>query len=127
MIIPIFAMTALFVIPALIGLTAIVMWFKTRNRLYKTIEDAVEKNAPPEVIAQLVALAETKAEKEDKSSPVKHFTDGAVLLALGVAFLVFYMRGGPQGVIFPAVFLTLFGVAKFCIAAFVARHEKTEQ
>ena len=124
LIIPLFALTALFVIPAVIGLVAVISWFKTRNRLYQTIEDAIDKNAPPEVIAQLVDMTKSKEEKEEKKSVVKHLSEGGVLFALGIAFLVFRYFGGPAGVIFPGTFLTLFGLAKFGVAAYAARHDK---
>jgi len=124
--IPMFAIFAIFIIPSMIGLTAVIMWFRSRNRLYKTIEHAVEQNADPEVISKLVALTESKEAKEDKTSKQKHITDGAIMLALGIAFLVIFYMGINWGVIWPGVFLTLIGLAKLLIGAFASKDNRTD-
>ena len=124
-IIPIFALTALFVIPAIIGLIAVLKWFQSRDRLYQSIDEAIEKNASPEVISQLVSLTESKESREPKSSRIKRFSDAAFWLAMGVGFIVFYYHGGPKGVIFPGVFMSLYGLILLGIAAFVAKDDKS--
>jgi hypothetical protein len=124
--IPMFAITALFIIPGLIGLTAVILWFKSRNRLYQSIDVAIEKNAPPEVISQLVAMSESNVKKEDKTSRQKHISDGAVILAVGIAFLVIYFLGISPWVIWPGLFLTLIGLAKLCIGIFADKDDSTD-
>ena len=124
--IPLFAMTALFVIPAVIGLIAILMWHKSRNRLYQSIDDAIEKGAPPEVINELVALTDSREKKELKTSKAKHLADGSVMLALGIAFLVLRYLGVNTAMIYPGVFLTALGLANLCIGAFFAKDKKRD-
>lgn len=123
-IIPLFALTALFVIPAIIGLIAIRLWFKSRDRLYTTIDDAIEKGAPPEVINRLVEMTESKEEKVENTPVIKHLSEGAFWLAVGIAMLIFFYKGGPTGTIVPGTFCTVFGLAKFGIAAYAAKNKK---
>ena len=125
LLIPLAGIFAVFVIPGLIGLTFIVLWYKSRNRLYQSIDAAIDKSAPPEVISRLVELTESKENKEDKTSRQKHLTDGAIMLAIGIAFLVIYFLGINSAVIWPGLFLTLIGVAKLCIGAFSAKDDTT--
>lgn len=124
--IPMFAITALFIIPGMIGLTAVILWFKSRNRLYKTIDDAIDKNASPEVIKQLVELTATKEVKEDTTSKQKHLVDGAIMLAVGIACLVLYCVINKGVMIWPGVFLTLIGLAKLCIGGFASKNNTTD-
>lgn len=124
--IPYFAMIVIFVIPGLIGLIAIILWFKSRNRLYQSIDDAIENGASPEVINKLVSLTESKESREPKSSRVKRLSDAAFWLAIGVGFIVFFYNGGPKGVIFPGIFMTLYGLILLCIALFVIKDDKPD-
>ena len=124
--IPYFAMTVVFVIPGLIGLIAIVMWFKSRARLYQSIDNAVERGASQEVIDKLVEMTKSKEEKEEKKGVVKHLSEGVPMLAVGIAFIVYFYIGGLTGVIFPGVLLTLFGLGKLGIALYVAKSSKPE-
>ncbi len=96
-IIPLFAITARFVMPAVIGLVAVISWFKSRNRLYGTIDDAIDKGAPPEVINKLLAMTESKESKEPQSSKRKELSEGAIALGVGVAFLILYYLVGNRG------------------------------
>ena len=126
LIIPLAGIFALFVVPALVGLTFIILWYKSRNRLYRSIDEAIDKNAPPEVINQLVTLTESKEKKDPKGSKVKRLTDAAFWVAIGVGFLFFFYFGGPRGVIFPGIFMTLYGLILLCIAIFAVKDDKTD-
>ncbi len=119
--IPMFGIFALFVVPGIIGLIAIRLWFRSRDRLYQTIDAAIDKGAPPEVINQLVEMTRSKEDKEEKKPVIKHLSEGALFLAAGVALLLFFFNGGPTGTIVPGVFGTLFGLIKFGIAAVAAK------
>jgi hypothetical protein len=125
--IPYFAMTVLFVIPAMICLTATILWFRSRNKLYQNIEEALKNDAPPEVVSQLVALTESKESREPKASRVKRFTDAAFWVAIGVGFIVFFFNGGPRPVIFPGVFMSLYGLILLCIAVFVVKDDNSDK
>lgn len=118
-IIPLAGIIALFVIPAMIGLTAILLWFKSRNRLYNSIDDAIEKGASPEVIQQLVALTEKKEEKEPKSSKKKYLADGFIMLGLGGAFSFLLYYTNNKGLAYPAAILSMLGIAHLLISIFI--------
>lgn len=124
-VLPLFAMTSLFIIPALIGLIAIVLWFRNRKRLYQSIDDAIDKGAPPEVINRLVEMVEKKENKDEeyKTPRKKSISNGCFLLALGIAFIFLYSRGVNQNLIYPAAFCTMLGLAHLCIALFIKDDE----
>lgn len=124
LIIELFAITALFVIPAIIGLIAIRSWFKGRDRLYNSIDAAIERGAPPEVIAQLVALTESKDDKLPNRK--KYFVNGFLLLSIGIAFTIIYLRGVNENLIYPAVFASLLGLGHIIIAAFILKDDGPE-
>lgn len=125
-IIPLAGIFALFIFPASIALIAVLKWHKGRNRLYQSIDDAIEKGAPPEVISQLVAMTESKEEKKPPTSRSKHLSNGAVLLALGIAFLVLRYLGMNSNMIYPGVFATALGLAFLCIGAFFVKDDPTD-
>jgi hypothetical protein len=117
LILPLFALTALFVFPAIIGLIAVLKWFRSRNRLYESIDHAIDKGASPEVIDQLIGLTKKEDDGEDKTPRKKRLTDGIMMLALGIAFIILYVMGINDTLIYPAAFLTLLGLGNLCVAA----------
>lgn len=125
MLMGLFAMTALFIIPAIIGLIAIVLWFRNRNRLYQSIDHAVEQGAPSETINRLVAMTEKKPVKELPKRK-QYYVTGIFFTAFGIAFSIIYLLGVNNNVIYPAAFATFLGLAHIVNAAFILKDNDTD-
>ncbi len=125
--IPIVAILAIFGLPALVMLVAIVAVYKSKVARYRIIERAVNNNASPEVVERLVATIRTEENKKTTPPRQRNLIQGTLLLAVGIALFAFWLSGGPVALLHAGTLLTLIGLAKFIIAVFIIKKDAPEQ
>jgi hypothetical protein len=124
--IPIIAILSTIALPLCIVLVAVVLYHKKKVAAYKAIEKAIDSNASPEVIEQLVALSGQAKEPQPIQSRKKYAIEGLSLLAVGLSLLVFYMVQQFVWILLPAVLLVMLGLARLIVAVFIVKDDKGE-
>jgi len=125
--IPIVAITVSIGLPAAVIVFALFVHHKRKLAKYQVIEKAIESNASPEVLDQLIATIEQESSKKPVMAKQRNLIHGTILLALGLSF--FAMRivvSSPEdldGVTVAGIILTLIAVAKFVIAFFIVKKD----
>ena len=125
--IPITAILSVFGLPALVILVAIVAVYKNKVARYRTIEQAINSNADPEVVERLVATLRTEETKKPANPRQQNLIQGTLLLAVGIALIAFWMYGGETIPLYAGTLLALIGLAKFIIAVFIIKRDTPEQ
>ncbi len=125
--IPIVAITTSIGLPAAVIVFALFVYHKRKLAKYHVIEKAIESNASPEVLDQLIATIDQESSKKPVMPKQRNLVHGTILLALGLSF--FAMRivvSSPEdmdGVTVTGIVLTLLAVAKFVIAFFIVKKD----
>lgn len=124
--IPIVAILSVFGLPALVGLVAIVAVYKNKVARYKVIEQAINNNASPEVVERLVATLRPEVNKKPTPPRQQNLIHGTLLLAVGIALIAFWFYRRDTVPLYAGTLLTLIGLAKFIIAAFIIKSDTPE-
>jgi phosphate starvation-inducible membrane PsiE len=125
--IPITAILSVFGLPALVILVAIVAAYKNKVARYKTIEQAINSNADPEVVERLIATIRTDENKKVADPRQRNLIQGTLLLAVGVALIAFWGYGRETIPLYAGTLFALIGLAKFIIAVFIIKRDTPEQ
>ncbi|MCK5130655.1 MAG: hypothetical protein KAR40_00705 [Candidatus Sabulitectum sp.] len=125
---PIVAITSAIGIPAVVAVIALYTWHKRKIARYNVIERAIESNANPEVIEQLVASIGEEDTKKRTPPRQRNLIEGTLLMSIGIAFFIlrFIADGTGFGGMLPTgVFpiLIMLGIAKFVIAFFILKKD----
>ncbi len=113
-------------IPAMVIVVGLFISHKRKLARYSVIERAIESNANPEVIEQLVASIGQEESKRRTPPRERNLIHGTILMALGVSFFVMYfIIGGTDvaGMLATAAILTMLSIAKFIIAFFINKKD----
>ena len=124
--IPIVAITSSIGIPAVVIVIALYTWHKRKIARYNVIERAIESNASPEVIEQLVASIGEEDNKKRTPVRQRNLIHGTILMALGLSFLILrFILGGTDiaGMLATGAILTMLAIAKFVIAFFILKKD----
>ena len=125
--IPIVAITSSIGIPAVVIVIALYTWHKRKIARYNVIEKAIESNANPEVIEQLVASIGEEDSKRRTPPRQRNLIHGTILVALGISFIAirFFLNAPDDitGVSITGMILTVLGLAKFIIAFFILKKD----
>ena len=125
--IPIVAITTSFGVPAVVIIIALYISHKRKMARYNVIEKAIESNATPEVIEQLVATIGEEDSKKRTPPRQRSLIQGTILLALGISFIAirFFLNAPDDitGVSITGMILTVLGLAKFIIAFFILKKD----
>lgn len=122
--IPIVAIFSVFVVPALVVVSIIVAVYKHRVARYKAIELAINNNASPEAIEKLVSSIGAEVGKKSVPSRQSNLTQGTILLAVGISFLIFWAYGHDRVPLYLGTLLSLLGVAKLIVAFFIIKDQQ---
>ena len=125
--IPITAILSVFGLPALVILVAIVSVYKNKVARYRIIEQAINNNASPEVVERLVATLRTEEKKKTTPPREQKLIQGALLLAVGIALIAFWIYSQHALPLYAGTLLALIGVAKFIIAVFIIKSDTPDQ
>lgn len=126
LLIPIVAITSSIGIPAVVVIIALLASHKRKIARYTVIERAIDSNATPEVIEQLVASISDEDAKKKTPARERNLTQGTTLLALGISFFALqFIIGGDssRGLMATGAILTMLAAAKFIIAFFINRKD----
>lgn len=124
--IPIVAIMASIGFPAAIVVIALIVYHRRKLARYKVIERAIESNASPEVIEQLVASISEQDNKKRTPPRQRNLIHGTVLLALGISlFALRFIIGGTdvEGMLATGTVLSMLALAKFVIAFFIIKKD----
>ncbi len=124
--IPIVAITSSIGIPAVVIVIALYTWHKRKIARYNVIEKAIESNANPEVIEQLVATISEEDTKKRTPPRQRNLIHGTILMALGIGFFILrFIIGGTdiEGMLATGAILTMLAIAKFIIAFFILKKD----
>lgn len=124
--IPIVAITSSIGIPAVVIVIALYTWHKRKIARYNVIEKAIESNANPEVIEQLVATISEEDTKKRTPPRQRNLIHGTILMALGIGFFILrFIIGGTdiEGMLVTGAILTMLAIAKFIIAFFILKKD----
>ncbi len=125
--IPIVAITASIGLPAAVIVIALLVYHKRKLAKYQVIEKAIQSNASPEVLDQLIATINQESGKKTTPPRQRNLIHGTLLLALGLSFfairLVVSSPENLDGVTITGLVLTLLAVAKFVIAFFIVKKD----
>jgi len=124
--IPIVAITSSIGIPAVVIVFALYTWHKRKIARYNVIERAIESNANPEVIEQLVASIGEEDNKRRTPPRQRNLIHATILLALGIGFFILrFIIGGTdiEGMLAVGAILTMLAIAKFIIAFFILKKD----
>lgn len=117
----------MFGLPAFVVLAAIVALYKNKVARYTIIKQAVNNNASPEVVERLVATIQAEDNKKTVSPRQQNLSQGTLLLAVSIAFFVFWLYGREPFPLYVGTLLTLIGIAKFIIAIFIFKRNAPER
>ena len=126
-IIPVTAILSVFGLPALVMLIAIIAVYKNKIARYRTIEQAINSNADPEVVERLIATIRTDDNKKPANPRQQNLIHGTLLLAVGIALIAFWFYSHHIMTLYAGTLLTLIGLAKFIIAVFIIKSDTPEQ
>ncbi|MCK5785020.1 MAG: hypothetical protein KAH54_00530 [Candidatus Sabulitectum sp.] len=125
--IPIVAITSAIGIPAAVIIIGMFVAHKNKIARYNVVQKAIESNATPEVIEQLVASIGGENSKKKTPPRQRNLIHGTILLALGIAlFSMRFFMSSPDdiaGVSITGMVLTLLAAAKFIIAFFIVKKD----
>lgn len=124
--IPIVAITTSLGVPAVVIIIALYISHKRKMARYNVIEKAIESNATPEVIEQLVATIGEEDAKKRTPPRQRNLIHGTILLALGIGFFILrFIIGGTDiaGMLATGAILTMLAIAKFIIAFFILKKD----
>ncbi len=124
--IPIVAITSSIGIPAVVIVIALYTWHKRKIARYNVIERAIESNANPEVIEQLVASIGEEDNKRRTPPRQRNLIHATILLSLGIGFFILrFIIGGTEieGMLATGAILTMLAIAKFIIAFFILKKD----
>ena len=125
--IPIVAITSAIGIPAAVIIIAMFVSHRNKIARYNVIQRAIESNASPEVIEQLVASISGENGKTKTPPRQRNLIHGTILLALGIGlFSMRFFLGSPDdiaGVSITGLMLTLLAAAKFIIAFLIIKKD----
>ncbi len=124
--IPIVAITTSIGVPAAVIVIALFVSHKRKIARYKVIERAIESNANPEVIEQLVATIGEEDNKKRTPPRQRNLIHATILLALGIGFFALrFIIGGTdiEGMLAVGAILTVLAIAKFIIAFFILKKD----
>ena len=125
--IPIIAILSVFGLPALVILGTVVAIYKSKVARYKVIEQAINSNASPEVVERLLATIQSEENRKTTPPRQRNLIQGTLLLAVGIALIVFWLSGGPMALLHVGTLITLISLAKFIIALFIIKKDAPEQ
>lgn len=111
-------------IPAMVIVAALFISHKRKLARYTVIERAIESNANPEVIEQLVASIGEEQNKRRTPPRQRNLIHATVLMALGISmFALYFILGGSDvaGMLAAGAILTLLALAKLVIAFFIIK------
>ena len=128
--IPIVAITTSIGVPAIVIIVALLISHKRKLARYTVIEKAIESNANPEVIGQLVASISEEENRRRTPPREKNLIQATVLMALGLSmFALYFILAGSDvsGVLAAGAILSMLALAKFVIAFFINKkdHEQS--
>ncbi len=125
--IPIVAIIASIGFPAAIAVIALIVYHKRKLARYHVIERAIDSNASPEVVEQLIATINQESSKKVTSPRQKNLIEGTILLALGIGFFAVRLFTNSAddiaGVSITGIILSLLAAAKFVIAFFIIKKD----
>ena len=124
--IPIVAITSAIGIPAVVIIIGMYISHKRKIARYNVIERAIESNANPEVIEQLVASIGEENTKKRTPPRQRNLIHGTILMALGLGFFILrFIIGGTDiaGMLATGAILTMLAIAKFIIAFFILKKD----
>ncbi|MEA3265905.1 MAG: DUF6249 domain-containing protein [Candidatus Fermentibacteria bacterium] len=124
--IPIVAITTTFGVPAAVIIIALFISHKRKMARYNVIERAIESNANPEVIEQLVASIGEEDNKRRTPPRQRNLIHGTILMALGLGFFILrFIIGGTDiaGMLAIGAILIMLAIAKFIIAFFILKKD----
>ncbi|MCD4708509.1 MAG: DUF6249 domain-containing protein [Candidatus Sabulitectum sp.] len=124
--IPIVAITSSIGIPAVVIIVAVIVSHRRKIARYNVIERAIQSNASPEVIEQLVASISEEDTKKRTPPKQRNLIHGTVLLALGISlFALRFIIGGTDvaGMLAAGMILSMIALAKFVIAFFIIKKD----
>lgn len=124
--IPIVAITSSIGIPAMVIVIAIFVFHKRKMARYNLIEKAIESNASPEIVQQLVVTIGEEENKKRTPPRQRNLIHGTILMALGLGFFILrFIFGGTEtaGMLATGAILTLLAIAKFIIAFFILKKD----
>jgi len=124
--IPIVAITTSIGVPAAVIIIALYISHKRKIARYKVIERAIESNANPEVIEQLVASIGEEDSRKRTPPRQRNLIHATILLALGIGFFILrFILGGTDvaGMLATGAILSMLAIAKFVIAFFILKKD----
>lgn len=125
--IPIVAIISSIGIPAVVIIIALFVFHKNKIARYKVIERAIEGNASPEVIEQLVTSISEENGRKRTPPRQRNLIHGTILLALGIGlFSMRFFMSSPDDMAWVSItglVLTLLAAAKFVIAFFIIKKD----
>ncbi len=124
--IPIVAITTSIGVPALVIIIALFVSHKRKLARYSVIERAIESNANPEVIEQLVSSIGQEENKRRSHPRERNLIHATILMALGLSFFIMYfIIGGTDvaGILATGAILTMLSIAKFIIALLIIKKD----
>ena len=127
--IPIVAITTSIGVPAVVIIIALFVSHRRKLARYSVIERAIESNANPEVIEQLVSSIGQEENKRRSHPRERNLIQATILMALGLSFFIMYfIIGGTDvaGVLATGSILTMLAISKFIIALFIIKKDPEE-
>ena len=124
--IPIVAITTSIGVPAAVIIIALFVWHKRKLARYSLIEKAIESNANPEVIEQLVSSIGQEENKRRTPPRERNLIQATLLTALGLSmFALYFILGGRDviGALAAGAILIILALAKFVIALFIIKND----